>query len=151
VEEFTSIAIWILITFLLINTIMFWFVNTTTYSENLSGISDITQHKGFTTEDLDELKLNIFGIGIDCSTVSAFDLAFAPCFLTRALMVFDNFVKMIWDFLTGWINLINQIIPEWIPGSDLFRMLIIPLLAAIQFMAFFVVILKVAGIVRGGS
>jgi hypothetical protein len=148
-DEFVSIAIWFFMGFLLINTIMFWFQDTSIYPE-LGGVQGITQATGF-NDPSQENNLTFFFIEVDCSAVQATDPAFGPCFLQRALQTFNEFVGMIFNFLTGWVRLLNQIIPSWLPGADLFKAIAIPIFSIIQFFSFFVIVLRVAGIIRGGS
>jgi len=149
-DEMTSVAIWILITFLVINTGVFWFSNTTTFQDNglAIGVDDNTK---FTATDTNALKLSFFGLEVDCSTASANPLLWGPCWLARTFVLVGDALDTLWTFATSWINLINVIIPEWIPASGLFKAIITPILFVIQFFAIFVITLKVAGIIRGGS
>lgn len=148
-EEFTSIAIWILIVFLVLSASAFWFSSSETFQNNGLGVQGLEPATQFGVNNTNSLDANFFGT--DCSTVSATDLAFGPCFLARGFILFDQAMGTLWNLLTGWVNLINLIIPSWIPGSDLFKSILIPLLGAIQFFCIFVIVLRVAGIIRGGS
>jgi len=147
-EEFTSIAVWILITFLAINAGVFWFANTDTFIDNGLAIG-IAEDTSFNASSVGDLNASFFGT--DCSTVSATDLAIAPCAFLQVGSFTTKIYGALWNFLTGWVNLLNAILPNWIPASGLFKAILIPILAVIQIFSIFVILLKVAGIVRGGS
>ena len=150
-DEFTSIAVWILATFLVLNAGIFWFANTDTMINNGLGVQGISENDAFSDSDQNALKLNFFGVEVDCSTASPTDLSFGPCFLARAMTLFDDVMTNLWNFLTGWVYLLNVILPEWLPASGLLKAILIPVLGLIQFFSIFVIVLRVAGIIRGGS
>lgn len=149
IDDFTGIAVWIFIIFLILNSVMLFVTTDPFYTTHIGGIEGMTEEEGFVIGD--EPVINFFWISIECESVSATDLAFAPCFLARAIKIFDEFIKGIWNFLTGWTNILDLMIPDWVPGSQLFKNIAIPIFSIIHFFAIFVIILRVAGIVRGGS
>ena len=146
-EEFTSIAIWLLMAFLIINTAIFWFDTQPEMVDNGLGVG-VTENTAFTEDDLANTNSSFFGIS--CNQASTNILLFGPCFLQQVLDLLYKFLDNLWSFLTAWANLLNVLLAD-VPGGDLFRMILIPFFGIIEFMAIFVIGLKVAGIVRGGS
>jgi len=149
-DEMTSVAIWILITFLVINTGVYWFSSTDTFQDNGLAVG-VTDNTTFTASDSNSLMLSFFGIEVDCSTASANPLLWGPCWLARTFVLVGEALDSLWSFGTAWVNLINVILPDWIPASGLFKAILIPIFFVIQFFAIFVITLRVAGIIRGGS
>ena len=149
-DEMTSVAIWILITLLVINTSVVWFSSTDTFIDNGLAIG-VTENAKFTGEDSNALMLSFFGVEVDCSTASANPLLWGPCWLARTFVLVGEALDTLWTFGTAWVNLVNAMIPDWIPASGLFKAILIPIVFVIQFFAIFVITLRVAGIIRGGS
>jgi hypothetical protein len=147
-DEFTSIAIWLLIIYLSINTCIIWFSTSTTFSDNGLGISGLTADNSYGQADLNSTKLSFFGT--DCSSASPTDLAFAPCFLLQTTSMFSKIINSLWTFLTAWVNLLTVIFSP-IPGGNLFLGLLIPFFGLIEATAIFVILMRLAGIIRGGS
>jgi len=153
-EEFTSIAIWVLMAFLVVNTSVIWFSSSDTFTENASlQIAGITPDSSFGATDINNSLTGFFGE--DCSTASASDLAYSSCLLSSINPLNPNSIpgKMIsglWMLLTAWINLLTAILIG-IPGGDLFLAILIPFFGIIEFAALYVILAQIAGIIRGGS
>jgi len=151
-DEFTGIAVWTLVIYLMLSTTVVWFSASDTFQG--TGFAIPTYEPTsiiFGVDNIDEIKLIFFGVIIaDCSTVTPFDLAFAPCFLSQALFIVEQWLGGIWTFATAWTRLI-EVIFTGLPGASLFRDLLTFLFGAIQLTAIVVIIMRLAGIVRGGS
>lgn len=147
-DEFVSISVWMVIIFLILNSTIFWFANQEPFTsvEGL-GIPGITKQTGFV---IPETQSAFFGI-IDCSTVTADPVALGLCFIQKVFNMFEAFVATIVNFVFAWKILLDAIFPDAIPGVSLFKELLIIILTAIQFFAFFVVIMRVGAIIRGVS
>ena len=147
-EEFASISIWLLIIFLTVNTTIIWFGNSTTFSTNGLSVSGLNPDNSYGVDDINSSK-NYFGT-TDCSTVSPTDLAYAPCFLVQTTSMFYKITNSLWTFLTAWANLLNVILNP-LPGGSLFSGLLIFFFGLIEASAIFVILMQIAGIIRGGS
>ena len=145
-DQFLDIAIWVFMTFMIVNAGVYWFAQQDTMIDNGLAVAGITERTDFTEADQ-----NIFFFGTDCSTASPTDLAYGPCFLARTFNAVTTGVDNLWTFLTSWTHLLDAILPDWIPASGLFKDILIPLFGIIQFFAILVILMRVAGIVRGGS
>jgi len=146
-EEFTNIAIWLLIVFLSVNSTIIWLGTSTTFNDNGLDLG-IASNNSYDQADIDSTKTSFFGT--DCSTVSPLDLAYAPCFLIQTGSMFSKITNSLWVFLTAWSSLLTAILSP-IPGGNLFLGLLIPFFGLIETSAIFVILMQIAGIIRGGS
>jgi len=105
-------------------------------------------------EKLKICKNNYFNT--QCSTVQPNDADYAPCFLINiipnSVSIAGTILNSLWTFLTVWANLLDVILTP-IPGGIgiLIKNILIPFFGLIQATAIFVVLMKIAGIIRGGS
>lgn len=149
-DEFTSIAMWIMIAFLMVNATIVWFGNSQTFQDYGIGIGGVKESDSFTENSIDTLQnVTLFGI-VSCNNVSPTDLAYGPCFLVQALEFFKYVSGQLWSFLTAWVGILDLILDN-VPAGELFKNILIPLLGAIEVMAIFVIVMRIAGIIRGGS
>lgn len=149
-EEWTTILSWVFIVFLIINTMMVFITTNEDYLTYIGDIQNVEQIQGFLP--VGSTTLSIFGIyEIDCSVASANPLDWGPCFLNNATQSLAEFTSGIGRFLSGWNTLLDLMFPSWIPGSVMFKGIVVPLLSILQFMGLFAILLKIAGIIRGGS
>lgn len=146
-EEFTNIAIWLLIVFLCVNSTIIWLGTSTTFTTNSLDLG-LSANNSYGETDLATTKASFFGT--DCSTVSPLDLAYAPCFLIQTGNMFTKITNSLWTFLTAWSSLLTAILTP-IPGGSLFLGLLIPFFGLIETSAIFVILMQIAGIIRGGS
>jgi hypothetical protein len=146
-DEFTSIAIWLLATYLVVSGVTVWFMNQPTFINN-NLITGTNQDSTYNEENMLSIR-NTFNLD-SCSSVEANPLAYGFCFLGQIVNLFTDLVGNLWNLLTGWMTLFNWILTP-LPGGSLFRDLLIPFFALIQFMAILVLSLRVGGIIRGGS
>lgn len=146
-DEFTNIAIWLVMIYLAINASIVWFDQTDTFQT--AGFSiGLTPNDAFTKTD--PIVLNLVGIQIDCSTASANPFAYVPCTLAEVGGTFNKLKDQIWNLLTAWSQLIATIFPNN-PIAGLIQGIIGPLFGGIAIIGIFVILLRVAGIMRGGS
>jgi hypothetical protein len=160
-EEFTSISVWLLITFLMINATIVWFNDQPTFSDPTLGLGvpGILPNNTFSPQDVNNLQ-NAFYSGLDCSEVSAFDKDFGPCLIetiggflkpvTDAYNLTSSIFVMLWNFSTAWYHLLTAILTP-LHGGLLFRDLLAIFFGGIQVMAILVLLLRVASIIRGTS
>lgn len=149
-EEWTTILSWVFIVFLIINTMMVFITTNEDYLTYIGDIQNVEQIQGFLP--VGSTTLSIFGIyDIDCSVASSNALDWGPCFLNNATQSLAEFTSGIGRFLGGWNTLLDLMFPNWIPGSTMFKGIVVPLLSILQFMGLFAILLKIAGIIRGGS
>jgi hypothetical protein len=147
-DEFTSIAIWLLATFLLINTGIIWFAGQPGLPDGMN--LNIGTNTSFNEADLDSTKATFFGT--DCTSVNPLDLAYAPCFLIQTTSMFSKFINSLWTFLTAWTTLLEAVLTP-IPGGIgiLIKSILIPFFGIVEAAAIFVILMRIAGIIRGGS
>jgi hypothetical protein len=149
-DEFTSIAIWILVIYLAVNASIVWFSNSTTFVDAGWGIGGITSDDRFTESDLNSYNVNIFGT--DCSQVSANDLVnTTACGISQIYNGGAKLINSFWNFLTAWSKLLDAIFTPLGTLGDLFKGILIPFLGLIEFVAILVVTLRIVGVIRGGS
>ena len=152
-DEFTSIAIWLLTTFLLINVAVIWFATQPGMGSIGMGLG-LIPNTSYDEANLNASKNNYFNT--QCSTVQPNDADYAPCFLINiipnSVSIAGTILNSLWTFLTVWANLLDVILTP-IPGGIgiLIKNILIPFFGLIQATAIFVVLMKIAGIIRGGS
>lgn len=155
-EEFTSIAIWVLMAFLVVNTSIVWFASSDTFSENANlQIAGITPNNSFGVDDLNTAKNAYYNE--ECANALPSDPEYSGCIISNLANTFNSAVSLpgkilggLWTFLTAWYLLLVAVFAG-VPGGDLFVGLLIPFFGLIEFIAIFVILLKIAGIIRGGS
>ena len=147
-EEFSSYAVWIIIIFLTLNSMVFWFSNTDTFIENRFSVG-IAENTNFGSSDQNSFYVEFYGT--DCSTVSATDVLILPCSIAQMGTAFAKIIGQFWDFVTGFTRLLNVLLPDWIPGASMVKGLLSIILGVIQALAIFVILSKLAGVIRGGS
>ena len=146
-DEFTNIAIWLLIIYLAINSSIIWFAGQDTFVDNFTSIQGLTPNDAFGEADLVIFKGTFFET--NCSVASDNPLTYIPCFLGKVATYFNTLAGQIWGLLTAWSNLLGAILPGII--GSLVKEVIGPIFGGIAFVGFFVILLRVAGIIRGGS
>lgn len=148
-DEWVGIAAWILIIFLSVNTAIVWFNSSTTLAGTPLVVGGVSANNSYTVSDLNSVNYNIFGV--DCSTVTSSDFVNATaCTLSQVQGSAFKFVGDLWNFLTAWATLLDQVLIG-VPAGDLFKAILIPFFGLIEFLAIFAITLQVAGIIRGGS
>jgi hypothetical protein len=153
-EEFTSIAIWVLIIFFSVNATIVWFDSSSTFTDN--GLSlGVTKNESFNIEKVEESKTDYYSK--DCSTSTSNPLDYSLCLLSTIGDAITSFITLpgriiggLWTLSTAWIGLL-QIILIIIPGGQIFVDLLVVFFVIIQFTALFIITMKIAGIIRGGS
>lgn len=153
-EEFTSIAIWVLMIFLAINASIIWFDNSSTFTDN--GLSTgITSNDSFGINDINESSQSYYKT--DCSTSTSNALDYSLCTLssvgnvvTSVVTLPGRIVEGLWLLLTAWVSLLNTILLP-VPGGSMFINILVPFFGLIEFVAIFIITMKIAGIIRGGS
>lgn len=148
-DEFTGIAVWILIIYLSINTAVVWF-DSSTVIQNAGLSIGVTADSSYSQSDLNSFNTNIFGA--DCSQVSASDLInTTACGISQIYNSGAKFVNSLWRFVTAWSSLLDAILSPLGSLGELFLSILIPFFALIEFIAIFIVTLRIVGVIRGGS
>lgn len=148
-DEFTGIAVWILIIYLSINAAIVWFDSSSVIQNAGLGVG-VTLDSSYSASDLNSFNTNLFGV--DCSTVSAGDLVnTTACGISQIYNSGAKFVNSLWHFVTAWSSLLNAILSPLGSLGQLFLSILIPVFALIEFIAIFVVTLRIVGVIRGGS
>lgn len=155
-EEFTSIAIWVLMAFLVVNTSIIWFAGSDTFSSNANfAIAGLTPNNSFEIDDMNDLQNAYYNQ--ECADALPSDPEYSGCLISNLANTFNQAISIpgklvgsLWTFLTAWYNLLTSVLGS-VPGGDLFLAILVPFFALVEFTAIFVILLKIAGIIRGGS
>jgi len=155
-EEFTSIAIWVLMAFLVVNISIIWFAESDTFSDNASlQISGLTPNDTFGVTDLNTAADAYYND--ECSTATASDPQYTGCIIQGLSNTIGSLVTLpgkilgsLWTLLTAWYYLLIAVLGG-VPGGSLFIAILVPFFGIIEFVAIFVITMQIAGIIRGGS
>jgi hypothetical protein len=145
-EQFADIALWILMIFLVVNTTVFYFSNSDTFIANNIGVPGITSDSRFTTDSNASSSANFLFITLDCSPAGVNAATAAPCFMAQAYNGFSQMTGAFFGFLTNWTHLLDAILPNWIPGAELIKSILIPIFGLIEFVVIFIVVMQIAGL-----
>ena len=153
-DEFTSIAIWVMITFMVISAAFGWFEQQTFFVDNGLVIGTSVDER-YNQAAIDAEKTHYSTQ--DCSTTTANPLDYSLCFIgnisgtiSSTLSLPGKIIYGLWDLLTNWINLLENVLGG-VPGGSLITAILIPFLAIIELTAIFIILLRIAGVIRGGS
>ena len=150
-DDFLNIAIWILMSFLMINASIMWFQGSDTFTDNPS-LNNGTGMQPQNVVDIDEFKTTQTLSA--CATVSSNLFALPPCILEQMFNVIKlgtGVLGWFWGLLTAWITVLNLSLNGLGTIGDLMKVVLIPFFALVEIFAIVVITMKVAGIVRGGS
>lgn len=154
-EEFSSIAIWVFMAFLLANTMTIWFSESSFFTETNFAIQGLQEDTSFGLTAQEELRQAYYNQV--CAEALPSDPAYAGCLISTISNAFGTAISIpgrllggLWNFAFAWHNLLTSIFTG-VPGGNLFTGLLIPFLTLIQITSILVIIMKIAGIVRGGS
>jgi len=149
-DEFTGIAVWILITYLAINAAVVWFDSSDTFQNAGISAGGFTTDTRFSETDLNSYNTNVFGA--DCSTVSASDLInTTACGISQIYNSGAKLINALWNFVTAWTHLLDVILTPLGSFGELFKGILIPFFALVEFIAILIVTLRIVGVIRGGS
>ena len=146
-DEFTNIAIWLLIIYLAINGSIVWFTSDSTFGEYGLGYSNFQRETAF--QEGSDVVINVVGTEINCSTAQPDPFNFIPCSLANITASGSSIISNIWNLLTAWSNLMGLIFPG--AFGQLIQYIIGPIFGGIAVIGIFVILLRVGGIIRGGS
>ena len=159
-EEFLGIAIWVLIGFLIVNSTLLWFsAQPTIAGANAFGLQGLTPDYSLQPSDVNNLKTNI--AAQDCAIASSGDLDYSLCLIsqfagsvvqsaTNATSLIGKVSGLLWNLLFAWNTVLNATL-GLIVGGELFIMIFTLIFGGIEIAAIFIIFIKVAGIIRGGS
>ena len=147
-DEFTSIAVWVLMTYLAINAAIIWFDSSTTF-QTMGVTTGINQDNSFTENDMNSIK-SLFGL--DCSLVSPSDLInTTSCGLSQLYYGTTEFLGGFWNLLTAWTKLFDVIFTPLGEIGELLKNILIPFFSLVQLAAILFLLLRFVGVIRGGS
>jgi hypothetical protein len=142
-DDFLNIAIWILMSFLMINASIMWFQSSDTFTTyGLDGT-------GYQEQNI--IDYNGLGIDVDASTVTSDELQYPPGILTNVLDLGTSITGWFWNLLTAWITVLNLTLSSIGAVGTLMKMVLIPFFVLVEIFAIIVIAMKIAGIIRGGS
>ena len=159
-DEFLGIAVWVLIGFLIVNSSLLWFASQPTISANNSfGLQGLTPDFSLQPSDLNNLKTNV--AATECTAASAIDPAYSLCLInqfagaivqsaTNATSFIGKMSGLLWNLLFAWNTILNATL-GLVVGGEIFIMIFTLIFGGIELGALFIIFLKIAGIVRGGS
>ena len=162
-DEFLGIAIWVILGFLIVNMSLIWFASQPTIAEKDNfGLQGLTPDFSLTTDDLNGLQSTI--ALTDCATASADALQYSGCLIaqfaggivqsaTGAVTLIGKMGGLLWNMLFGWHTVLTQVLGGnlYNYGGKLFVDILTIIFGGIELGAIFIIFLKVAGIIRGGS
>lgn len=154
-EEFTSIAIWIFMAFLITNTMVVWFSESSFFSETNFAIQEIQEDTSFGLTAQEELRQAYYNQV--CAEALPQDPAYAGCLISTISNAFGTAISIpgrllggLWNFAFAWHNLLTSIFTG-VPGANLFTGILIPFLTLVQITSILVIIMKLASIIRGAA
>lgn len=142
-DEFLSIAIWVLIAFLSINTAIIWFSTSSTFTDNGLGLVGGTDDNSFNQTQVTALQ------GTNCSTVSSTIFDFAICFFNQLVAISSSIISSLWGFLFAWTTLLTAILSVFGSAGQLFVNIFVPFFALVELIAILLLVSKIAAIARG--
>jgi len=144
-DEFLGMAVWILMAFLMVNASIMWFQTSDTFVDNgLNGIG-VNDQNLININELDSLQ------GTDCSTVSSDLLQYPTCILGNTTNFVTTVIGWFWNLFTAWNNVLLLITSGLGSIGNLVYIILMPFFAIVEVFAIMVILLKLAGLVRGGS
>lgn len=153
-DEFTGIAIWVLMTFLVVNAAIVWFDSSSTFQTMNLDIG-VAQNDAFGQTDTNTSANSYYQQ--DCSTATSNAVDYSLCLvgsigdtINTVTSLPGKIIGSLWTLLTAWVGLFNAILLP-VPGGTLFINILVPFFGLIEFIAIFVILMRVAGIIRGGS
>jgi len=122
-----------------------WFQGSDTFTDNsLNGIGTQSQNI-VDTSNLQDLQTTT------CDTSSNLLLQYAPCVLGQTLSLVTGALGWLWNLLTAWISVLSLSLSGLGTIGVLMSVILIPFFALTEVFAIIVIMLKLAGIIRGGS
>lgn len=148
-DEFTGIAIWVLAIFLAVNVTAVWWDSSVDVQANGLGLG-VNNNPAFDMNDLLASYTNIFGV--NCSTISANDVINGSiCGIGQIWDSMTKITQTLWGLATGWTNLLTIIFTPFGSIGALFNLLLTIFFGIIEFVAIFIILMRVVGVIRGGS
>jgi hypothetical protein len=149
-DEFTGIAVWVLMAFLIVNASIMWVGSDPFMAYNNVGVTALTTSTMGTIADANSSN-TITVFGASCSQATSDPIIIVGCGLANTVSTFAKVSQYFWGMLTAWVGVLNVILNPLGSIGVLFKNILIPVFALIEIFAIAVLLLRVAGIVRGGS
>ena len=149
-DEFTGIAVWVLMSFLVINAAIIWVGQDSFMQANSLGATGLTPSTMGTVADANSANSLTF-FGTSCSSASANPVTIVGCGLVNITNTLSKIGGYFWGMLTAWVGLLDAILGGLGSIGTLFKLILIPVFALIEMFAITVLVLRIAGIIRGGS
>jgi len=142
-DEFTSIMLWILIAFMSVNITVMW-VNANSSVMKLNGIDDTIFNSVMSDRNTFESQINTPANNYVASTLPTQSTETPP----KVEFGWQTYWNTLKAGYAGWFYLLQAIFAS-VPGGSLFMWILVPFLAIAQVSATFVILLRIALIVRG--
>lgn len=145
-DEFLSIALWIIATFMIVNGLVIWIstdTNAETFNLNLLNYSNSSP---FNSTDISSIETTSTA---SCGEVLANAPQYITCSLNKITSPVLYTVSSIWKTVTVWQNLLDLIFSPLGTLGDMFLGLLIPILTIIEISAIVVILMRLAAIIRG--
>jgi hypothetical protein len=141
-DEFLSIALWIMVGFITINGMIIWFNSDPTFTQNGLGLDASATNSSYGQSYIDN------AYNVSCDAVSSNIFSYAICYFNQLTSLANSLIGTLLNFLFAWTGLINAIC-SMIPGGDLFRIIFLPFLGLTEVTAILLIVMKLAAIARG--
>lgn len=142
-DEFTSIAMWIVIAFLSVNITAMW-INANSTVLHISGLDDTIFDSVMSDRNSLQAQFNTPTGNYVASTTPSVSTEYPP----KVEIGWNTIGNTIKAGYAGWFFILQSVFAS-VPGGSLFMWILIPFLAVVQVVASFVIILRMALIVRG--
>jgi hypothetical protein len=148
-DEFTGIAIWVLAIFLAVNVTIVWFDSSVDMQNAGLGLG-IVPDTQYGLTDMNSTYTTIFGVS--CNNITSNDVVNGT--LCGVGQIWDSMIKLtqtLWGGATAWTNLLAIVLNPFGSLGVLLKSILIPFFTLIEFLAIFIILLRVVGVIRGGS
>lgn len=141
-DEFLSIALWIMVAFVTINGMIIWFNSDTTFTQNNLNLDASATDSSFGQTYIDNAYY------VDCSAVSNNIFSYAICYFNQLTSMATSLIGTLLNFLFAWTGLLTAI-TSMIPGGELFKIIFLPFLGLTEVTAILLIVMKLAAVARG--
>lgn len=142
-DEFLSIALWIMIGFIAINVMVTAFNLDTTISSNGLGLSGVGSSSAFNESDVNAYSTSV------CDTSSSSIFSYPICYFNQLVSMAFGVIDHLGSFMTNWITLLNVIFLPFGSYGTMFVNMLVPFLGLTELIAILLLVMKLAAVARG--
>ena len=141
-DEITSIGIWFFVIILSINAGIVFLAAQPGIAENglMPGITPNT--------NLNNFDYSVPKAGVGGNTITSTEQEISNTWLGNMIKAADQITRFVRNLLFAWIYLLTGILTP-LPGGAFFANIILPIIGLVQLVAFFIIGIRVAGVIRG--